>query len=538
MAKKTQVLCPKCYEPVIKNGTGNNKTGHPAQQYIHPESVRKHCKWQGTAAVGAKAAKRTGIPEDASKRNKAEILEAKGTKVKYVVTSAQNATPVHERALQSLLTYCKVNDARLLVIPYRYKNPTSIWSKRARSEDWWAEELKPYIIGERVFLSKHLVLLGDIMTQPTAERPLDGFETITGQQSAIVGHPKLELTTVPTPQEKLPKLLTTTGSVTRRNYIESKAGKKGEFHHTFGACVVEMDGEVFHLRQLNMRNDGSFCDLLAEYAGDEVRKYDRVPALVMGDTHVEVVDPQAVRATFEAPDSMVKYLRPETLVWHDLHDGTAKNHHDRGKAFHEYVKHHSAHNDVEAEVLRTFLFLDRHTPDDARNVVVPSNHNDFLKEWVQNTDPRTDPVNGRFWCETFLAIVKSPDTKWTPSGVVVQDPFAFWGRNVLQCSERTKFLRRGESHVVKGIEVGFHGDIGPGGAKGSRAAFRRIGVKSVIGHGHAPGIMDGCYQVGTTSRLDLTYAAGSPSAWLNTHCVIYPNGKRALLSVIDGRWRA
>lgn len=537
MAKTKQLLCPKCYEPVIKNGTANVKR-NPLQQYIHPPEIRKNCNWAGTAAVGAKAAQRTGLPEHVSKRNKAEVLRAKGTKVKYVITSAQNATPVHERALQSLLTYCKVNDARLLVIPYRYKNPTSIWSKRARSEDWWAKELTPYIIGERIFLSKHLVLLADIMTQPTAERPLDGFESISGPQSAIIGHPKLELTTVPTPQEKLPKLLTTTGAITRRNYIESKAGKKGEFHHTFGACVVEMDGEAFHIRQLNMRADGSFCDLLAEYAGESVVRYERVPALVMGDTHVEVADPEAVRATFEGPDSMVAVLKPGTLVWHDVFDGQSLNHHERGRAFHDYVKHHAMRNDVEAEVMRTLAFIDKHTPPDTQNVIVPSNHNDFLKEWVENTDARRDPTNGRFWCETFLAIVKSPDTTWTPAGVTVQDPFAFWGAAHLRCADRTKFLKRGESHVIKGIEVGFHGDRGPGGAKGSRAAFRRIGVKSIIGHVHAPGIMDGCYQVGTTSRLGLTYAVGSPSAWLNTHCIVYPNGKRSLVSAIYGKWRA
>ena len=48
---------------------------------------------------------------------------------RYVITSAQNATPVHIRFFNSLLTYCSHNSARLIVIPYRYKNPTSIWTK-------------------------------------------------------------------------------------------------------------------------------------------------------------------------------------------------------------------------------------------------------------------------------------------------------------------------------------------------------------------------------------------------------------------------
>lgn len=38
-------------------------------------------------------------------------------------------------------------------------------------------------------------------------------------------------------------------------------------------------------------------------------------------------------------------------------------------------------------------------------------------------------------------------------------------------------------------------------------------------------------------ELVLEYNRGSPSGWMNTHCVIYLNGKRALINIIDGRWR-
>jgi hypothetical protein len=60
----------------------------------------------------------------------------------------------------------------------------------------------------------------------------------------------------------------------------------------------------------------------------------------------------------------------------------------------------------------------------------------------------------------------------------------------------------------------------------------------VIGHSHSPGIEGGCYQTGTSSRLVLEYSAGSPSGWMNTHCVVYANGKRALLNAVKGKWRA
>jgi hypothetical protein len=426
------------------------------------------------------------------------------------------------------------------VIPFRYKNPTSMWSQQARTDDVWASELQPYLMAERVRVNGNLVILGDIMTQPTAARPLEGFETITGPQSGIIGHPKLELLTIATPQAKLPKILTTTGAITERNYISSKLGKKGEFHHTYGAAVVEVVGDRFYVRQINMKNDGSFCDLLTEYRGSGVRHYDRLPALVMGDTHVNVIDPKVERATFTGPESLIKVLKPEALVWHDVHDGTAKNHHERGRVFHDLAKFKAGQDDVEAEVRKTLDFVQKNTPADTRNIIVPSNHNDFLKEWIEHTDWRQDPLNARFYLRSALAIADSPNTRWTPSGVTVQDPLAFWGEMFLSNAlmERTIFLRRDQPYQIKGIEIGFHGDRGPGGAKGTRSAFGKIGVKTITGHAHSPGITDGAYQVGTSSYLNLTYTAGAPSAWLHTHCLIYPNGKRSLINIIDGRWRA
>ena len=79
----------------------------------------------------------------------------------------------------------------------------------------------------RVAIHKHLTILGDIKTQPTATNPTQGFESLAGSASAIIAHPKIELITVPTPQASLPKILTTTGAITVKNYIPGKAGKKG-----------------------------------------------------------------------------------------------------------------------------------------------------------------------------------------------------------------------------------------------------------------------------------------------------------------------
>jgi len=165
------------------------------------------------------------------------------------------------------------------------------------------------------------------------------------------------------------------------------------------------------------------------------------------------------------------------------------------------------------------------------NVIIPSNHNEGLERWIRETEWKNDPSHMEFYLETALEMVRR--TEMTEFGAHVQDPFAYWAEKYLTVPHR--LLERDQSYAVHDIELGMHGDIGPNGARGSLANLKRIGVKSVIGHSHSPGIEDGCFQTGTNSKLRLQYNRG-PSSWMHTNCVIYANGKRSLLHVIDGKW--
>lgn len=484
------------------------------------------------AAKSAKPDPRAGLPVERIDELHAKIISATGVR-RYVITAAQNATPVHSAFLASLLGYCKHENAQLIVIPYRYHNPTSMWGEKAQTDDWWADELAPYLYDRRVKLNKNLVLLGDIKTQPTANSPLQGFESITGPRSAIIGHPKLELTTVPTPQQKLAKILTTTGAVTKRNYTPTKAGKKGEFHHTYGACVVEIDGSAFHLRQLNAIKDGSFMDLRHEYRGGTRRDTGGIAGLVLGDEHEEFIEPKVEAATF-GKGGLVDELRPEYIVSHDIHDFYSRNHHHIGQPFIDYAKHHAGADNVKTTLLKTFEYARRTTPAWATRVFVSSNHPDALAQWVKRARWQDDPRNAEFLLETALVMVRG--TKMGETGAKTIDPFLYWGEQMLP-EPNFLFLEPDQSFQIEGIECGYHGHYGLNGARGNRRSFARIGTKVVIGHGHSPGINEGAYQTGTKSRLKLEYVRG-PSSWLHTDCAIYKNGKRSLITIIDGRYHA
>jgi DNA-binding CsgD family transcriptional regulator len=467
-----------------------------------------------------------------SNYNKAQRALRKSVS-RYVVTWAQNATPVHENFLQSLLMYCQANNAQLIVIPGRYRNPTSVWSQNNKEDEYWCEEVAPYLMDRRIELCKDLLIMGDIKIQPTAVAPLSGLKTITGRASGVFGHPKIALETVATPQNDLPKILTTCGAVTVENYTDSKAGKKGEFHHSLGATVIEIQDGIFHLREVSACDDGSFIDLGTEYFPDSIGSAARPMALVMGDIHTDAICPVCETVTF-GKGGIVETLQPESVVLHDWFDGYSGSHHHKGKVFIQYAKHHSGRHNVRGEIERTFERTKKWKQStDARFFIIGSNHNEHLTTWLERGEPKSDPENALFYHQLMakmLAQVFMGEVKAS-----VPDPLK------ILCHENglddLHFIGRGDRLMFGDIDCSHHGDQGANGARGGRKQFESIGVKTVIGHSHSPGIEGGCYQVGTNSMLRLEYNNGL-SSWLNTDCIIYANGKRSLIHKIQGQWRA
>jgi len=451
---------------------------------------------------------------------------------RFLITAAQNATPVHKTWWRVLRTMTKKLGAELLVIPLRYKNPTSQWSGSQRNAEYWATEVRPFMWNVRYPLNANLTVLADLKVQPTMSSPLSGAEAVSLESSGIIGHTKLQLRSIPTAPGRMAKLLTTTGVCTEPNYTDSRAGRIGEFHHSLSAVLVEVDGKRFHLRPVHFDAKTQSCtDLETRYT---VRGADRAPrplALVMGDTHVDAICPLVERATFGL-GGIVETLNPQHLIWHDLLDSYSVNPHHAGNPFNAVAKRQTGTDDARAEVQRAIEFVAKRTTKDRESVVVGSNHNDMLRRWVVSNDWRRDPVNAEFYLETALAMVRG--TKLTGKGTEYPDPFAHWFRQAKV--PNTRVLDLDEDFMLGGVELGMHGDQGPNGARGSIHNLRRIGVKSIFGHAHTPGIDEGAYQTGTSTRLQLEYVHG-PSSWLNCHCALHADGKRQLIFIIDGKFR-
>ena len=331
-----------------------------------------------------------------------------------------------------------------------------------------------------------------------------------------------------------------TGACTVKNYIPGKAGAKGDHHHTYGAVVVQKDGDRFHFRQLNALEDGSFMDVAWEgkgvynYTPEGVEKVEEgIPLMVCGDLHEKFHCPKSVAATFTGEDSLRAVTQPQAVAWHDVMDGYSCNPHERDNPFMAYARQRSQYQDIKQEIEDCAAFIDKHARDIPQNYVVASNHEDFLSRWMNWADWRKDLPNAEFYLETALAMVRS--SKIGANGYEGIHPFPYWMEKFVKKAS-VDYLGADESLMIRGVEAGFHGHRGPNGARGAIAAFGRIGVRTIIAHAHTPGVRDGVFQVGTLSLLVMDYTSG-PSSWMNTNGLVYSNGKRCLVNFIDGHWR-
>jgi hypothetical protein len=117
------------------------------------------------------------------------------------------------------------------------------------------------------------------------------------------------------------------------------------------------------------------------------------------------------------------------------------------------------------------------------------------------------------------------------------DPLKFAIESVLGSdASKLRWLSLDEDYIFAGIQLGAHGHRGPNGARGNIKNMEAAYGNCVIGHSHTPGILRGAFQVGTLSYLRVGYNHGA-SSWFHTNCLIYENGARQLINIIDGSWR-
>ena len=261
----------------------------------------------------------------------------------YFFTWGQNNTPVHKGFYDNVEAYAKKHKADIHIILGRYKNPTSVFQDV--EQEFWVEEIEKYMDANRHNVHKYLSIMGDVKIQPTAVNPMSGMQALSGIDSCIFGAPKVQMETIPVLEGMKPKMMLTTGSITQRNYTDSKSGKLGDFHHVLGFCIVEIkDDETFFIRQVTANEKtGEFNDLYYNVNKGVVTRNETVAAAVLGDLHLGEHDDKVINSTLNI---LLKKLKPDNLVLHDVFNGHSISHHESKNPFKLYEREQDGSNSL------------------------------------------------------------------------------------------------------------------------------------------------------------------------------------------------
>jgi hypothetical protein len=442
---------------------------------------------------------------------------------RFLVTTAINQTLIFQPFWRALNVAAKHLDAEIVIQAGVYRNPSAM-NKRKRSDDTYAVDLHPYLTRKRRALGKNLTLFADVPVQPTATSPTSGFEVLASGGSAIIGHVTHQMRVVP--GAKSPRVLWTTGAVTLPKYSKSRAGARAREHHILGALIVEVcrDGTYF-VRELRAhKKTGAFVDLGTLYTQEGVSAAPRALSLTLGDVHVGSTDPTALKASH----ALAEEVKPVNLVLHDVLDFDSRSHHRRDKR--SGFDRRTA--SVKAEVQACVSAMNEMAAWADTTHIVASNHHDHLGRWLEECDPKLDPVNARYYHELWSMLLSERE-----AGQPWRDAFEAACR-IEKADERIQFAKRGLPLNIGGVRHDLHGDVGVSGSRGSLLGFTRMGCKVTIGHSHTPGRRDGVVQVGCLQRHDIEYATRGPSTWLFAHCVLNYDGSRQIVITQGSKYRA
>jgi hypothetical protein len=461
--------------------------------------------------------------EDTDVFKEAQQKEHDTTKKRFLISWAQSDTPVHKKFLKNMEAYAEAIDAQILICAGRYKNPNSleaseaIKNKEKNKKNSWDSLVIPYLDANRHNLHKYLQVLSDVKVQPTASTPLSGMNSISGEESCIIGHPRVQLQSLPVIEGYPHKLLLTTGACTHPNYTDTKVGKKSEFHHQIAFCIVELDGEDFHVRQVVADKKGDFYDLIYCVKNGEVSQCgEGVPALVFGDLHLYEEDKIAVGSSFR----MASILKPNRIFIHDLANGHSVSHHEQRDPFILLDREEDGSWSLQKELDNIVDWFKKYP--EFNFISVQSNHNEFIDRWLRSEDWRKTKNK-----KLYLEFANVTANGLAPKGII-----AYYLQDKV---DNLYSLGLDESYNVLGFELGMHSHVGVHGSKSSPIQLKNLPVKSVVGHSHVPHRYDGSLCVGTLTKLRVGYNRG-PSGWLHSNVVIYPNGKASHINIINGKF--
>lgn len=449
----------------------------------------------------------------------ASIKEKVSDTQKFVITTAITGCRVHTGFYEALKRYCKRNKAMLLILPATDPASRAGW------------ELDGILKNEHIVFSDLALnsncFISSIKLSAKQIDPVTGLGRIGQRQgSFIYASPKQRMKVIANSNKSLPRVMMTTGAITRPNYstdryMSERTAYISMIDHVMGALIVEVqDDKIFHFRQIQAEKSGAFADMGVYYKADGVGKL--LPlARVFGDYHAGQTDLVAEAALMRLQQS----VPANTLVFHDIFNGLSVSHHEMVQHIMRAKRFAKDQLSILNELSHVSATLNRWGKQAEKLVIAKANHDEHLERYLDEGRYVKDPINKKVALQLALAMVDG------------LDPLKYGVENIigLKCKEQVRWLTRDEDFKLAGVECGAHGDEGANGGSGSISALEHAYGNAIVAHTHTPEILRGIFRIGTTSLLDLDYNSG-PSGWMHTNCDLYPNGGRQLINIINGKY--
>ena len=436
------------------------------------------------------------------------------TKIKkMIITCVYPQAGVDEDGFGAIKTWCEHNGGDYFLLAMRGTK---------KDKGYTPEELQMYSthLATEIRINSNLVAK-DFQLLPQMIIPTTGLKRF-GQKnySVIVASPKQFMTSVARGKGKHPHIVYTTGTISLPDYNYDRQGQIANQDHTYGGLIIELiDDNYFYIRNFTIDECGGFNDLNKYYTTGVVAE-EAAEAVSLGDSHYGMED----IISEQGSKDLVKLTKPKYVVFNDICDNRSITHHERHKIIARYRR-----SETQKTLLNELNHLAQKMKEwinaypDCEFVVIPSNHDDFIEEWLNSGTFAFDDTNARVGAELFIAMLDGVNPiKW----------FLAKYHGITQL----KFLDRDDSFSLSSCELNTHGDKGANGAKGSVGSLEISYGKCTAAHAHTPQIYRDVYVVGTNCIPNPSYTKGSTSSWLSADVVQYKNGSRQMIIKINGKF--
>ena len=323
-----------------------------------------------------------------------------------------------------------------------------------------------------------------------------------------------------------PRAVYSTGALTYGLYREQFAtGQKAKEQHQFGAMLVEIiNKKKFIPYQIVALNNGNFSFKDKEYKNGKNRKK-TVPAMVLGDPHLAVIDNKAWKETLE----QINLYRPREVNFGDIFDGQSINHHDEKNNIKRAHNYKEGKLNLKAEVLNVYNFLQNLSQQYPRMKInlTADNHSINIEKYVQNMKRlNMDIFNLEFAIQILNQLLLNKNLLPLEASLK-----ALLEHNKLKpLRKNINFLHSDDIHKIQGWLLSEHGHKGINGSRGAPSSFEKNNIKAITQHTHSPKRTANNLVVGhLTDISQQDYAKGGLSTWLQANAVIYSDGTAMLL---------